>query len=456
MDNQENELYKLSASEANFLIKSRKITVKQFIESIIQQTEKINPQTNAWTCLNFKRSLEQADILDKKITSTENLSPIYGIPIGIKDIFNTVDFPTEMGSPLWKNFTPGNDARVVSYLRMADSIIFGKTETAEFAVHTLGKSKNPYDPTRSPGTSSSGSAVAVATFTVPIALGSQTAGSIIRPASFCGIYGFKPSFGLIPRTGMLKTTDTLDQVGYFARTPSDLELLFDIVRVKGRDYPLSEAALGDKKRQTVIDRQWRIKFVKSAVWEQAEPYARKHIENFIDRLIEERNFHVTEFVLPEEFSRAHRTHQIIYAKSLSYYFKTELQNRSLVSDTFYEFANQAKEITMEQYEMALEYQSKISRILDSSFKEFDIIISLSTAGQAPLRNEKEKDDPSLIWTMCGVPSISMPIVETQNGLPMGIQSIARRYNDKLLLKFVNLLRHKNLIPDGPYPKLDLK
>jgi Asp-tRNA(Asn)/Glu-tRNA(Gln) amidotransferase A subunit family amidase len=454
MEQKENQLYRLSASEAIFLIKSRKMMVREFMESIIERIEKINPKIDAWVHLNTKQSLEKADEFDKKISNDQDLNPLYGIPIGIKDIFNTFDFPTEMGSPLWKNFTPGNDARVVHYLRMANAIIVGKTETAEFAVHTLGKSKNPYDLSRSPGTSSSGSAIAVATFMVPFALGTQTAGSIIRPASYCGIFGFKPSFGLIPRTGMLKTTDSLDQVGYFARTPKDLELFFNIVRVKGRDYPLSEAALNDENRQSVINRPWKIKFVKSPVWDQAESYAKKSIEDFVNKISQEKDFQVEDFNLPHEFDSAHKMHRIIYSKSLSYYFQKELENRTLVSDVFYEFAAESKGITTEQFDNAVEYQAKINRMLDKSFEEFDIIISLATAGHAPLRNEKEKDDPSLIWTMCGTPAISIPIIKTHNGLPMGIQAVARRYNDKLLLRFAQLLRQKNLIVDGPFPKLE--
>lgn len=455
MENYQNQLYSLSATQVIFLIQSGKIKIRQLIESIIKRIEDINPKTDALVHLNSRQSLEKADEVDKRIKNGENVGPLYGVPIGIKDIFNTQDFPTEMGSPIWKGFTPGNDARVIYYLRMANAIIIGKTETAEFAVHTLGNSKNPYDHTRSPGTSSSGSAIAVATNMVPLALGTQTAGSIIRPASFCGIFGFKPSFGLIPRTGMLKTTDSLDQVGYFARTVEDLQLLFDIIRVKGRDYPLSEAALNDEKRQTVTDRPWKIRFVKSPVWEQAEPYAKKAIVEFLDKISKENDFQVEEFSLPQEFNEAHKMHQIIYTKSLSYYFKRELEKRSLVSNIFYEFASQAKDFTVSQFDQAIEYQSKISKILDKSFEQFDIIISLSTAGHAPLRNEKEKDDPSLIWTMCGNPAINMPVVKTEEGLPMGIQTVARRYNDKLLLRFVSLLRRKGLIFDAPYPSLEI-
>src|SRR3990167_8157472 len=185
------------------------------------------------------------------------------IPVGVKDIYNTADFPTQMGSPLWKDFTPGNDARAVYHLKRQGANIVGKTVTAEFAVHALDKTLNPYDATRTPGTSSSGSAVAVSMGMVPAATGTQTAGSIVRPASFCGVYGCKPSFGTIPRTGMLKTTDSLDQIGFFTVHAEDLRRLFDSMRVKGENYPISNAALADESRQKSKGDKWRVGFART-------------------------------------------------------------------------------------------------------------------------------------------------------------------------------------------------
>jgi len=443
----EDELFRLSASEIISLIKLGKLKITNLIESITKRIEEFNPKTNAWVHLNSTQSINYAKELENKMNNGIETGPLYGIPIGIKDIFNTKDFPTEMGSPLWKGFTPGNDARVVHNLRMANAIIIGKTETAEFAVHDLGNTKNPFDHERSPGSSSSGSAVAVATEMVPIALGTQTGGSIVRPASYCGIYGFKPSFGLIPRTGMLKTTDSLDQIGYFARTVSDLELIFEIIRVKGRNFPLSKVALENEQRQSISNRPWKIRFVKSPVWEEAESYAKKSIESFIEKLSKENEFEIQEFNLPKDFELAHKTHSTIYSKSLAYYFKEELEKKSLISDVFYEFATEAKNISINKFYEALEIQTKLRMLLDKSFKEFDIILSLSTAGHAPLRSEQEKDDPSLIWTMCGNPAVNIPAFRSPQGLPMGLQTVARRYNDKLLINFLHILRKKNLIPD---------
>src|SRR5918912_700941 len=232
----ENELFRLSASEASERIKNGDFTAVELTRSCLNQIERHEANVRAWAYLNAELALDQARAIDKKLAAQERTGPLAGVPVGIKDIFNTKEMPTQMGSPIWRNFTPGNDARVVHYLKMADAVLIGKTVTAEFAVHAPGPTLNPHNPEYMPGTSSSGSAAAVAAYMIPLALGTQTAGSTIRPASYCGVYGFKPSFGVLPRTGMLKTTDSLDTIGLFARTIEDVEKLFDPVPVSRTDH----------------------------------------------------------------------------------------------------------------------------------------------------------------------------------------------------------------------------
>jgi Asp-tRNA(Asn)/Glu-tRNA(Gln) amidotransferase A subunit family amidase len=448
------ELFLLSATETISLIKSGKITVKELTESIQERISKINPIIHSFVHLNNNYNLKIAKNLDEKLKQGKDIGPLFGVSIGIKDIFNEQFMPTEMGSPIWKGFTPGNDARVVHNIRLSNGLIIGKTDTAEFAVSSLGKSLNPYDPLRTPGSSSSGSSTAVSSCMVPLALGTQTAGSIIRPASYSGVYGFKPSFGLIPRTGMLKTTDSLDQIGFFARHPKDLDLFFDVIRVKGENYPISNKILDNPKKSNNLKRKWKIGFTKTPVWENAEDYSKIFFENFINKLKKKNQFEVEELILPKEFDLVHKMHEIIYTKSLSYYFKNELKKKTLISKIFYEFASQAEKIDLTKFNLALNYQSKISQILDRQFHNFDIIFSLSTSGQAPFRNDEQKNDPSLIWTMCGVPTINLPVFKTKENLPLGIQVFSKKYNDLLLLEFVNLLHEQNIIPTAPYPPLE--
>ncbi len=449
-----NELFLLSATESICLIKSGDITVKELTESIQERIKKINPIIHSFVHQNNNYNLKTAKNLDEKFKDGKEIGPLFGISIGIKDIFNEKFMPTEMGSPIWKGFTPGNDARVVHNIRLSNGLIIGKTDTAEFAVSSLGKSMNPYDPLRTPGSSSSGSSTAVSSCMVPLALGTQTAGSIIRPASYSGVYGFKPSFGLIPRTGMLKTTDSLDQIGFFARHPKDLELLFNVIRVKGKNYPISNKILGAYKTSNNLKRKWKIGFTKTSVWENAEDYTKIFFDNFINKLKQKNQFEIKELILAKDFDSTHKMHEIIYAKSLSYYFKDELKNKTWVSKIFYDFASQAKNIDLPKYDLALDHQSKISQILDQQFKNFDIIFSLSTTSQAPLRTEKQKDDPCLIWTMCGVPAINLPVFKTKENLPLGIQVFSKKYNDLLLLEFINLLHEQKIIPTAPYPPLE--
>ncbi len=408
----------------------------------VERIERLDPDIHAWTYFDREQALGQAEQLDEKFFSGTPMGRLAGIPIGVKDIFNTKDMPTQMGSPIWKGFQPGNDARVVHYLRMADAVIMGKTVTAEFAVHTPGPTRNPHDLSRSPGTSSSGSAAAVAAGMVPMALGTQTAGSIIRPASYCGVYGFKPSFGLIPRTGVLKTTDTLDTIGMFAQSVEDLETLFDVIRVRGRDFPTSERGLHRRSVQRMIlkTRPWKIAYVTGPKWYDAEPYARGALSEFVFAMEDDlSNIAVTNVALPPLFELAHDVHAIIYDKTLAYYFREEFKQHTLVSPVMYDIIKRGNQVTLDQYKAALKCQRMIARAADKIFEDYDVIINLSTGGPAPLFGSFDRPDNCLIWTLCGLPTVSVPAFTGPNGLPFGLQVVGRRYSDYLVLQFCKTL-----------------
>ncbi len=371
-----------------------------------------------------------------------------GIPIGVKDIYNTYDFPTEMGSVLWKGFMPGNDARAVYNLKREGAIVLGKTVTAEFAVHALEKTKNPWDGAKTPGTSSSGSAVAVSLGHVPMATGTQTAGSIIRPASFCGIYGMKPSFGLIPRTGMLKTTDSLDNPGFFTFFGVDLPRALESMRVRGRDYPISDAALSDPKRQEKpADRPWRIGFARTHTWDGAPEYARSAMEDFAKRLASIPGIEVSDASLPDVMKRTHETHETIYNKALSYYFQNEYKEANQISPIMAELIALGQRISVAEYQVAIERQMEMIYAMDDYFSSFDAIVSLSTSGEAPDRDEVELPDPALMWTLSHVPAVSAPVFTSPAGLPFGAQFSARKYNDKLLFALLSDLVSAGAIPE---------
>src|ERR671923_1249915 len=217
----------LSASEAARLIRDGVISSEQLVEACLARVREVDGDVQAWAFLDPEHALSQARAADRWKRDGNPLGPLHGVPVGIKDIIDTADMPTENGSVLHAGRTPSRDAAVVTLLRGAGAVIMGKTVTTEFACGASGKTRNPHDPAYSPGGSSSGSAAAVAAGMVPLALGSQTGGSTVRPASYCGIYGLKPTRGLVPRRGMSRVAQTLDTVGLFARTLDDIALLLE-------------------------------------------------------------------------------------------------------------------------------------------------------------------------------------------------------------------------------------
>ncbi len=450
-------LLELTATELATHLRAREFSATELTRLCLEHIERLDPAVRAWVHNEPEVALHQAAVCDKKLSAGTG-GKLCGVPIGVKDIFNTTDMPTQMGSPIWKGFTPGNDARVVHYLRMADGVVLGKTVTAEFAVHAPGPTRNPHNLDYMPGTSSSGSAAGVAASMVPLALGTQTAGSIVRPASYCGVYGFKPSFGLIPRTGMLKTTDSLDTVGFFARSVDDLALLFDTIRVHGRDYPIVHETLKDPKRQTKGNRPWRIGLLRGPKWGDAEPYAQQALEDFGQRVGELAEAVVEPITLPGSFLRAHQVHATVYDRTLAYYFKEEFAAQTLVSAIMYEIIERGNRITLEEYKAALGEQSSLSYQIDDLFADgYDIILDLSTGGEAfKGLTSTDRPDNCLIWTLCGLSAINLPVFVGPNGLPFGAQVVARRYNDYLLLDFVRYLRKLGLVADGthPVPRMD--
>lgn len=434
------------------LIGDREISAKDLVSFSRDRIKLQNPVIHAWV------SSIQDEVFSEKINSMSfddmnKFDPnLVGIPFGAKDIFNTKEFSTEMGSAHYRNFRPGNNARVVDSLLTSGAVLMGKTATAEFAVHKLNDTLNPHDFARNPGTSSSGSAAAVAVGMVPFALASQTAGSIVRPSSYCGVWGMKPSFGLIPRTGVLKTTDSLDTIGFITTHGENLRLLLDVCRVKGPNYPFVFKNIDNQKVQlSRANRQYRVGFIKTHTWNDAEVYAKIAISEFICRLSKSSRFIVEEIEMPPIISESHQIHEKIYSKSLSYYFKEEFKKGTHLSEIMKQMIIQGESITMQDYLSSLEMQNKISKTLNDKFLNYDFIVSLATAGVAPLRDDLERNDPSLIWTLGHLPVISCPAFIGPKGLPFGLQFVSKKWSDYRLLEAVEELIRVELIPAGCNP-----
>src|SRR5688500_3543075 len=263
----------MDASGAAQRIRDGVLTSEELVQECLERIRALEPKVQAWQFLDEEHALAQARALDERKRNGEPLGPLHGVPVGVKDIIDTADMPTENGTVLHQGRTPREDAGVVTMLRVAGAVILGKTVTTECAYFTPGKTRNPHNPEHTPGGSSSGSAAAVGAGMVPLALGSQTAGSVIRPAAFCGVYGFKPTHGLIPRSGILQLSRTLDHVGLFARSVEDLALLLE--QLQGYDegdpdtrprarIPFGEIAREDPPLEPMFA------LVKTPHWERAD------------------------------------------------------------------------------------------------------------------------------------------------------------------------------------------
>ncbi len=442
-----NLFVKYSTQELIKMIDDGQITPEDIFRVAIENIKETDKDYLAWETSAVDNPPSSTKKAPMDYVPVDPQGTLRHIPIGIKDIYNTYDFPTQMGSVLWKGFTPGNDARAVYNLKRQGAVIVGKTVTAEFAVHALEKTKNPWDITRTPGTSSSGSAVAVSLGQVPVATGTQTAGSIVRPASFCGVYGMKPSFGLIPRTGMLKTTDSLDTPGFFTVHQKDLRIVFDAMRINGLDYPISHNILNDTARQKKPqNKKWRVGFVRTHTWDNTPSYAKSAIEKYISSISDIKELEVSEVKLPEIMGRTHITHETIYNKALSYYFQNEYKEAEQISPIMKDLITKGNLISVAEYHSATREQVEMIDAMDKAFKDLDVLISLSTAGEAPLRENVELPDPALMWTLTHLPTVSVPQFFSPTGLPFGMQVCARKYNDYLLLDFLDQLSDMEMIP----------
>jgi Asp-tRNA(Asn)/Glu-tRNA(Gln) amidotransferase A subunit family amidase len=344
-----------------------------------------------------------------------------------------------MGSEIWRGFKAGNNARIVDEIYDRGGIIFSKTTTAEFAVHfiTPEKTLNPFNKNHITGTSSSGSAVSVACGALPAALGTQTAGSIVRPASFCGVYGFKPSFGAIDRTGVLKTNDTLDTIGIIGADIYSLRKVFNNVLQKGKDYPFSSNyyEFHDKyKTKSTLDLKIGIVTDSFKSFNNYDNYVKEDFEFLVE--IIQKKLTVKEVKHIEYINEIHMLHEQIYSKSLSYYFKNEIQHYNSVSEIMKEMIARGEKIKTEEYIDAIKRQPVIRSKFDKAFRDFDFIITPSTASVAPLLHKNEKDDTCLIWTFLGYPVVSIPLfLNSELNLPYGLQIVAKKFDDFSLLDF---------------------
>jgi Asp-tRNA(Asn)/Glu-tRNA(Gln) amidotransferase A subunit family amidase len=379
--------------------------------------------------------MRQAREADRRQASGAALGALHGVPVGVKDIFDTADMPTENGTVLHAGRRPQQDATAVARLRSAGAVILGKTVTAELAVYTPGKTTNPHDPRRTPGGSSSGSAAAVAARMVPLALGTQTNGSLIRPASYCGVLGFKPTHGSISRHGVLKQSRALDHVGVFARSADDLALAAgELFAADGND---PDVAADIRLEVPQIVDSPRIAFVRSPVWPNATPSTQAAFETMAKRC----SAFVHDIELPAVFASAIEWHRTIMESDLAESFAREYaEGRDRLSETLVQMIERGQRYTPASYERATEGVVGLVRELDRILASFDAIVTPATPSEAPL-GLASTGSPVFctIWTLCGVPAVSVPILEGADRMPLGAQLVGRRGQDGRLLAIARWL-----------------
>jgi Asp-tRNA(Asn)/Glu-tRNA(Gln) amidotransferase A subunit family amidase len=424
-------------------LRAGKVTALEVTEACLARVALDEPRLHAFAHLAPDHARAQARRLDERKRAGATPGPLHGVPVAVKDIVDTADFPTENGSVLHAGRQPLHDATIVARLRAAGAVILGKTVTTEFACFTPGPTRNPHDPKRTPGGSSSGSAAAVAAGMAPIAIGSQTNGSVIRPASFCGVIGFKPSYGLIPRTGVLTTSATLDHVGVFARSIADVALLtrvlagFDPGDTATRPVPPPDLKRISAEPPPVVP---RVAFVRGPTWEEAEPSTREAFAELMAAL----GPAITEVALPEAYDSAVAIHGTIWTCELAHHLAREhAQGRDRLSDRLRELLDAGRATPAPDYLAVLQRRLALRAGLERLFQDFDVIVTPAAPGEAPL-GLAATGSPAFcsLWSLTGVPAISLPVMQGPSEMPLGCQLVGAPGDDARLLRAARWLMEK--------------
>jgi len=428
-----------SASDARALIEKGLLTSCELVEACLKRIDELEPTIGAWAHLDREVALQQARAADEFRKSGLPTGALHGLPIGIKDIIDTVDYPTERGTVLHQGRQPDRDATLVSLLKEAGAIILGKTVSTEMAVYAPGKTRNPHNPEHTPGGSSSGSAAAVAAAMVSLSVGTQTNGSVIRPAAYCGVYGYKPSFGRISRHGVLEQSPPLDTIGVFARDLADLALIADVLmRYDAQDsamIPIAPPCIAGIMAQEVPVNP-HFAFIRSPVWEQVEPVTKDAFRELIEATNEAQPKTIDIVDMPASFAALHEDHRKVMEGDLARSFAAEYQRgKTQLSDVLRDMIERGQQVSDTDYQQALAHVSDYNDFLGEVFEDYDAILTPATPGPAPAGIDATGSPVmNTIWTFCGTPAINLPILQSPEGLPMGVQVVGERNDDARLFR----------------------
>ena len=413
------------------------IKALELVEASIARIEAREPEVKAWAWFDPDFARHQARALDAHRQAGRAIGPLHGLPVALKDVIDTAKIPTENGCSLDEGRVPIMDAAVVTRLKAAGAIIMGKTVTTELAFLQAGATRNPHNPAHTPGGSSSGSAAAVADGMVPLAVGTQTGGSVVRPASFCGVTGFKPSFGTIPRTGVLMQSPTLDTMGVFARTPADAAMFAQVLFGHDAGDRATSPEPAPRLHEIATSKppiKPLFAFVKPPGWEDADPQLHAAFEELCDALGDQ----VFEVALPDAFAEAAAIRERInFAEMARYYYRYAKQMDALGPRT-QEALTKGDAIYARDYLAALDWPTVLNAGLEEIFERCDAVLCPAATGPAPEGLDFTGDAIfNGLWTLTGVPAVTVPAFTCENGLPMGVQMVAARGNDARLIRNAN-------------------
>ena len=417
MNVNKNPIYQWSALEIAHAVSSGRTTCEAVIRACLERIAAREPAVRAWEYLNADLALGQARALDRSGAS----QALIGVPIGVKDIIDTCDMPTAYGSPIYAGHRPRRDAACVALSRKAGAVVLGKTVTTEFAVNYPGKTRNPFDLTRSPGGSSSGSAAAVADCMVPLALGTQTTGSTIKPASFCGVFAYRPTFGDIRSSGLMESSGSLDTATVYARTVEDIVLYRDVL------IGAAPEALADD------DHAPRVGFVRPPQWNKLESYTRGLLEDAAVRL-SRAGAEVADAVMPAEFADAEEEHRVISCREFVHNFTREIEQHwdELSEDLRNGKIKTGMAYSFERYRAAQGRAAKCRRALATVFSDYDVLLAPSAVGEAPIGWNTGDSTVVSPWSLMHTPCMNVPVFKGPDGLPVGAQVIAAAGADRKL------------------------
>ena len=428
------DIFSLSLEELAEKIKSGQLSSVEVCEKYIDRIKKFEKDVKAWAHFDKKVLLEKATEADEHRRAGKPTGSLHGVPIAVKDIIGTVDMPTECGTVIRKGKSYSQNAEIIDLLHASGAIVMGKTATSELAYLGPPATTNPHDKNRTPGGSSSGSAASVASFMAPASIGSQTGGSVIRPASYCGVVGYKPSYGLISRNGVLRTSFSLDQIGMFGRKVEDVAMLAKVL-IKKDKYDAAtihystENILSETKKGPIFEPKFI--FYKTDHWKIIDKKSRESFEYFIKSF--KKNIEI--FDTPSYFKDIHKYHQIIHetdlANNFSIYYK---KFKKKLSKYMQDAISNGNKYTAKEYAEAIDFMKRSYESYEEVFEDYHGVLSPSSPGVAP-KGLKSTGTAEFnkVWSYLGTPCISLPLLEGENNLPLGVQLIGNKYDDHRFL-----------------------